>query len=248
MSSALNAPSDDLNYFRLCKLLIDYGTRALHDVLQNELLLKYPLCATNNSNDPVDFHAVLGNTQVGKTLMNLPPKVFNNGYKKLLYPQRKPSMTVKIGSFDITLTVLLLRHICSLNTKSNAWNNPQTGDNSIEALIGRLKQKRNQLAHKSNMAMTNSEFESQFCDISQTILDLSSKFSKEDLDTILYSGMNDLDKTKLMDELNKWYDDENGKVQKQLEKMDEKLDKLQEEIIEIQGRSGTDPGEQTNQS
>lgn len=137
---------------------------SVHDVLQSELLLKYPSCTKNNLNDPVDLHAVLGNTQVRKTLMNLPPKVFNNGYKKLLYPQSKPSMTVKIGSFDITLTVVLLRHICSLNTKSNAWNNPQPGDTK-EALIGRLKQKRNQLAHKSNMAMTNSEFESQFCDI-----------------------------------------------------------------------------------
>lgn len=159
------ASSDDLNYFRLCKLLIDYGTAALHDCLGNELQKKYPNCKANNPNNPVDMHTVLSEPGVHSLLQGLPWNVFIKKYRGLLYPGNKPSTTAEITNFDITLTVLLLRHICSFNDKSPAWNNPQPGDMTTEAVIGRLKQKRNMYAHKSDTVIADSEFKINFSEI-----------------------------------------------------------------------------------
>lgn len=154
--------SDDLNYFRLCRLVINEGGRVLRTLLENKLLAKFPHCRTTNPRDRVDLQVVLRNGRVKYTLMNLPKQVLHYHYQQLLYPGNQPSTTVKVMDLDITLVVILLRNICSFNKHSHAWNNPHPGDTSAEADIGRLKCARNDLAHSSSTSITDNEFENIF--------------------------------------------------------------------------------------
>ena len=92
------APStkETTNYARLCRLLVELGTRALKDTF-------------DSIHPPATLHAVLaGNKTVLRSLRDR--KIINPTQWGKLFPTNP--FSVSSSSFDITLLMVLLRNIC----------------------------------------------------------------------------------------------------------------------------------------
>ncbi|XP_013379433.1 uncharacterized protein LOC106150941 [Lingula anatina] len=195
--------SDQDNFFRMSILIVDYALKVVQDVLQKELRKKYP-----NLFDPSTglLHKVLGDKTVWTLLLGLSPKIFNHHQRKQLYPAGNPSTSVTVGDLDLTLTVLLLRNITTLNNKSKAWDNPSDTDVSREAKIGRVKRYRNIVyGHANTAAISDQDFRAHFSGLKSNLLVLSSRFTNEDYDAILSKPLDAALLARNQNILKEWY-------------------------------------------
>ncbi|XP_013398372.1 uncharacterized protein LOC106164876 [Lingula anatina] len=185
MATRRSSP-DQENFFRMTVLIVDNALKVLQDVLQKELRTEYPSLF-----DPSTglLCGVLGDGTVRKKLDRLArSRVLNVHQQNQLYPGGNPSSSVTVGDLDITLTVLLLRNITTLNPRPglNAWDNPSDSDTSREATIGRVKRYRNIVyGHANKAAISDQDFTAHFSDLKYNLLALSSKFTDEEYDAIL---------------------------------------------------------------
>ena len=111
------------NYARLCRLLVDGGTKALRYTFD-----KYH-CPANL------FNVLKAGSAEHSTLQSLRKKrIINANQWGKLYPS--PPSSVTSEGFDITLLTVLLRNICGLSAPATGWDNlPPTSDTSVEANI-----------------------------------------------------------------------------------------------------------------
>ncbi|XP_013415833.1 uncharacterized protein LOC106177554 [Lingula anatina] len=173
------------NFFRMSILIVDYALKVVQDILQKELRKKYPNLFDPNTGF---LNKVLSDKTVWNLLLGLSPKIFNHHQRNQLYPAGNPSTSVTVGDLDLTLTVLLLRNVTSLNPhpRLNAWDNPSDTDPSTEATIGRIKRYRNTVyGHANKAAISDHDFRAYFSGLKSNLLVLSSRFTNEDYDTIL---------------------------------------------------------------
>ena len=150
---------ENVNFARLCRLLVDGGTRVLRDVF--DLI-----------HSPSTLHATLHSVPVHSTLKGLRAKrVLSKQQWNKLYPART---RVTSGSFDITLLFVLLRNICGLTPPPTGWDKPPVAtDLSREADLARVKYYRNELyGHTTETAVSNSEFEKYWKEISEVLVRL----------------------------------------------------------------------------
>ena len=131
MASAptLLAPSskETTNYARLCRLLVDGGTKAL----------RYTF---DKFHSPANlFNVLKAGSLEHSTLQSLKRKrIINATQWGKLYPSPPSSVTTE--DFDITLLMVLLRNICGLAAPGIGWDSvPSGSDTSIEANIARVK-------------------------------------------------------------------------------------------------------------
>ena len=111
------------NYARLCRLLVDGGTKALRYTFD-----KY--------HSPANlFNVLKAGSAEHSTLQSLRKKrIINANQWGKLYPS--PPSSVTSEGFDITLLTVLLRNICGLSAPATGWDNlPPTSDTSVEANI-----------------------------------------------------------------------------------------------------------------
>ncbi|XP_068687262.1 NLR family CARD domain-containing protein 3-like isoform X2 [Montipora foliosa] len=153
------------NYARLCRLLVDVGTQVLRDTF-------------DTIHPPATLHKSLSTAH--PTLQSLKNKrILNDTQWKNLYPTSPSS--VSSASFDITLLMVLLRNVCSLTppASTGSWDKPpNTGDNSPEANIVRIKYYRNEIyAHASQASVDDVTFSQQWQDISNALLALKADAS-----------------------------------------------------------------------
>ncbi|XP_013389015.1 uncharacterized protein LOC106157811 [Lingula anatina] len=172
------------NFSRMYILISNYALVVLQDVLQKELQTVYPELFDPNTGL---LNKVLGDKTVRGKLFGLPPRLFNQHQRNQLYPAGNPSTSVTVGDLDLTLTVLLLRNITSLNPRPrNAWDNPSDEDTSKESTIGRIKRYRDVVYGNVNKAaISDQDFRAHFSGLKSNLLALSSKFTSEEYDAIL---------------------------------------------------------------
>lgn len=162
---------ENVNYARLCRLLIDVGSKVLRDTF-------------DRIHPPANLPAILSGTQEESKLKSLKKKkVLNATQWGELYPAT-PS-TVSSSNFDITLLMILLRHICELSPprSTDSWDKlPPASDNSREANIVRIKYYRNTVyAHAKKASVDDATFNKLWLNISNAILALGeSQASKID--------------------------------------------------------------------
>ena len=127
------APStkESTNYARLCRLLVDGGTKALRHTFD-----KFHLPANL-------FNVLKAGSREHSTLQSLKRKrVINATQWGKLYPS--PPSSVTSEDFDITLLTVLLRNVCGLTAPATGWDSlPPASDTSVEANIARVKYYRN---------------------------------------------------------------------------------------------------------
>ena len=127
------APStkETTNYARLCRLLVDGGTKAL----------RYTF---DKFHSPANlFNVLKAGSAKHLTLQSLKKKkIINATQWGKLYPS--PPWSVTSEDFDITLLMVLLRNICGRVAPATGWDSlPSASDTSVEANIVRVKFYRN---------------------------------------------------------------------------------------------------------
>ena len=142
------APStkETTNYARLCRLLVDGGTKALRHTF-------------DTVHPPENLYGVLNSPAELSTLQVLKKKkVINDSQWDKLYPS--PSVTSI--DFDITLLMVLLRNICGLTAPVTGWDSlPPASDTSVEDNIARVKYYRNSVyGHASQASVDDLTFNS----------------------------------------------------------------------------------------
>ena len=151
------APSTEetTNYARLCRLLVDGGTKALRHTF-------------DRLHSPANlFNVLKASSAEHSTLQSLKRKrIINATQWGKLYPS--PPLSVTSKDFDITL----LRNICGLTAPSTGWDSlPPASDTSVEANIARVKYYRNSVyGHASQASVDNPTFNSLWQGVSAALV------------------------------------------------------------------------------
>ena len=155
------APStkETTNYARLCRLLVDGGTKALRNTF-------------DRLHSPANlFNVLKAGSAEHSTLQSLKRKrIINATQWGKLYPS--PPSSVTSEDFDITLLMVLLRNICGLTAPSTGWDSlPPASDTSVEANIARVKYYRNSVyGHASQASVENPTFNSLWQGVSAALV------------------------------------------------------------------------------
>ncbi|KXJ10812.1 E3 ubiquitin-protein ligase DZIP3 [Exaiptasia diaphana] len=154
--SAAPLPQEKTYYLKLCKLLVKVGRPVLQDVFDAIHL-------------PTNLPGVLSTPKVQNELRQLQKKnVLYQSQMDILYPS---SGGVSSTNFDISLLIILLRNICSI--ASPKWiRQPLPTDKSQVADIVRIRQCRNDLYHRTNLALTEGDFEKKWDEIKDALIRL----------------------------------------------------------------------------
>ena len=157
------APSnkETTNYARLCRLLVDGGTKAL----------RYTF---DKFHSPANlFNVLKAGSAEHSTLQSISKRhIINATQWGKLYPS--PPSSVTSEHFDITLLMVLLRNICGLAAPTTGWDGlPPASDTSIEANIARVKHYRNSVyGHASQASVDDPSFNYLWQDISAALVSL----------------------------------------------------------------------------
>ena len=154
MAGIGNPVEESTNFYRLIRLIVDFGSEILRDVLLH--LVK-----------PSTLEAVLqANTiTIGNLLRT--KFIFRKQYDLLT------NTTPDVEEFDISLLVVVFRNICpNVPAPILGWNVkvPDVNDFSLAADLLRLRNIRNEVyAHRSSTKVTNVVFETLWLDLSDII-------------------------------------------------------------------------------
>ena len=195
------------NYARLCRLLVDVGSRALRDTF-------------DAIHPPVGLHTVLGRHSVHAILESLKKKrVLNPMQWGKLYPTIPSS--VSSAGFDITLLMVLLRNICALAPPKTGWDTlPPPVDVSKQANIARLKYYRNTVyGHASQASVDDATFNSYWQDISNAIVGLVGGGYGADIRKLKNESMDPDTEEHYRQLLKQWREDE-GNIKETLQKIE----------------------------
>ena len=157
------APSnkETTNYARLCRLLVDGGTKAL----------RYTF---DKFHSPANlFNVLKAGSAEHSTLQSIRKrKIINATQWGKLYPS--PPLSVTSKDFDITLLMVLLRNICGLPAPATGWDSlPSPSDLSVQAIIARVKHYRNSVyGHASQASVDDPTFNSLWQDVSAALVAL----------------------------------------------------------------------------
>ena len=173
-SSAPTFPStkDTTNYARLCRLLVDVGTRVLRETFDNI----YP---------PGILHSELRKPTVLNVLQSLQKKkILNLEQWNRLYPSTSSQVSSK--NFDITLLALLLRNICGLTPPATGWDTlPSLSDISFQADIARVKYYRNRVyGHVAQASLDDVTFNYYWKEIRSSLVRLGGTRYEEAIDKL----------------------------------------------------------------
>ena len=208
---ATPSTKETTNYARLCRLLVELGTRALKDTF-------------DSIHPPATLHAVLaGNKAVLRSLRDR--KIINPTQWGKLFPTNP--FSVSSSSFDITLLIVLLRNICGLAAPTTGWNVlPTATDLSREANIARIKFFRNTLyAHAPHASVDDTTFNSQWRNIRKSLECLGGLQYRTAIDRLETECMDPETKEHYIELLEQWKKDEDN-VKDQLEEVMKKLHEI----------------------
>ncbi|OWF51661.1 uncharacterized protein LOC110448843 [Mizuhopecten yessoensis] len=175
--SAGSATRESNNFIRLCKLLLDIGTK----VLQNKFDILVPPSQLS------DF------VSSNKSILKKKPSIGGHGRAKLFPTDAKPCSNV----FDISLIYVLFRETRFTDDDGSSrplirppqlgWGiKPDSSDSSDAANIERLRLARNDLyGHKLKAAISDEEFEETWAELYTAVISIGGDKYKQEVDNIL---------------------------------------------------------------
>ena len=199
------APStkETTNYARLCRLLVDGGTKALRHTF-------------DNVHPPENLYGVLNSPAELSTLQVLKKKkVINDSQWDKLYP----SPSVRSIDFDITLLMVLLRNICGLAAPATGWDSlPHVSDTSVEANIARVKHYRNIVCgHAIQASVDDVAFKTLWLQITDALIGLG--VDALTINELKTESMDPERENHYLDLLKKWKKEEDN-VKEQLDRIE----------------------------
>ena len=191
-SSVLKSSQGELNYSRLCRLLISIGSRVLRDtfdsIIPSENLGKF-----------------LKRDSAHSKLQLLRKKgVLTSAHWSKLYPATRTE--VSSASFDIPLLIVLLRTICNLSPPPAGWDTPPlTADTSRESDIARIKYFMSAMSkHAPEGSCSDAVFRSYWQHIRDTLLRLGGADYEGLIDEMKDQDIEFLDEEHFRELLKQW--------------------------------------------
>ena len=204
--------TETTNYARLCRLLVDLGSKALRDTF-------------DKVNSPSTLHKVLLSHKptlqalytgsIGKKKVK---KVLNPTQWGKLYPVHSP---VTSASFDITLLTVLLRNICGFSPPTKGWDSlPPSTDTSTADDIARVKYYRNTVyGHANQASVDDASFNAYWQEIREVLVRLGGTSFRGYIDKLEHDTM-DPDMEEHCRELMKQWKKDDDSIKEKLEEME----------------------------
>ena len=196
------------NYARLCRLLVDLGSKALRHTFDkvnppsklHKVLLKHKPTLQALYTGSIGEKKVLNPTQWGK-----------------LYPVHS---RVTSANFDITLLTVLLRSICRLRPPTKGWDSlPRSKDTSTADDIARVKYYRNTVYHASQTSVDDASFNAYWREIREALVRLGGTSFRGYIDNLEHDTM-DPDMEEHYRELMKQWKKDDDSIKEKLEGME----------------------------
>ncbi|KAL9976685.1 hypothetical protein ACROYT_G014012 [Oculina patagonica] len=221
----VTSTNETTNYARLCRLLIDVGSKALRD-------------SFDGIHSPVNLPSVLASPTVRANLQSLKAKkVLNPAQWSKLYPS--PPSTVSSKQFDITLFMVLLRNVCGLSPPitTGSWDKlPPATDTSVEADIVRVKYFRNTLyGHAEQASVDDAAFNNHWSDIRDALVRLGGPSYGAAIDKLETECMDpgvEEEHKELLKQFKKDDDDIKDKIEELDKKLEDKLDAMGKTLLD----------------
>ena len=191
-SSVLKSSQGELNYSRLCRLLISIGSRVLRDtfdsIIPQENLREFL------KRDPAHSRLKLLRKE----------GVLSSVHWSKLYPGTPTE--VSSASFDIPLLIVLLRTICNLSHPPAGWDTPPlTADTSRESDIARIKYFVNAVSkHATEGSVSDAVFSSYWQQICNTLVRLGGADYEDLIDEFKDQEIEFLDEEHFRELLKQW--------------------------------------------
>ena len=187
-SCSSSSPSSE-KWLRLARLLIDEGT----NVLKQFFLI---------SIHPETLENTLKKNSTKLKQLKSNRRICNDDWEMLFPTSGDPPNADK---FDITLLHLLIREFSNLPTPAKGWHKlPDETDDSIQADIARVKCFRNELSHRSSTAISDSEFEEKWNQISSSLEGILVYIHKQRIQCIKHDPIDGNKCQTLEDIIKKW--------------------------------------------
>lgn len=151
---------ENVNYARLCRLLLDCGTKALRKTVERSF--------TQGS-----LQGFLARPSVRLSLSELRRKgILGRLHWRMLYSTSHSSPSLE--DFDVNLLMMLLRNTCGLTCPATGWFSlPSPSDMSLEANIVRIKYYRDWVyEHAIEASVDDVKFNALWEDISRALMGL----------------------------------------------------------------------------
>ena len=214
------------NYARLCRLLVDVGTHVLRETF-------------DNLRPPGALSEVLVSPPVFSILQSLRRKrVLNPSQWGKLFPAIKHSVSSR--EFDITLLMVLLRHICNLTPPATGWDSlPPPTDETTEAEIVRIKYYRNTIyGHVSEASVDDVTYAAYWQDIKITLERLGGRHYQYTIDRLQRESIDPEYEEHYQELLTQWMKDDDN-IKDKLDEIAETLGRKLEDVREsVASRSG----------
>ena len=210
--SPFASSKETTNYARLCRLLVDVGSKALRDTF-------------DKVHPPSTLHGVLLTHKptlqalyTGSSGKKKVKKVLNPTQWGKLYPVHSP---VTSTSFDITLLTVLLRNICGLSAPTKGWDSlPPSTDKSTADDIARVKYYRNTVyGHASQACVDDASFNAYWHEIREALVRLGGTRFRGYIDNLEHDTM-DPDMEEHYRELMKQWKKDDDSIKEKLEEME----------------------------
>ena len=204
--SPFASSKETTNYARLCRLLVDLGSKALRDTF-------------DKVHPPSTLHgALLRHKPTLQALYTGKKKVLNPTQWGRLYPVHSP---VTSASFDITLLTVLLRNICGLSAPTKGWDSlPPSTDKSTADDIARVKYYRNTVyGHASQTPVDDATFSANWHEIREALIRLGGTSFRGYIDNLEHDTM-DPDMEEHYCELMKQWKKDDDSIKEKLEEME----------------------------
>lgn len=217
------------NYARLCRLLVDVGSRVLRETFDR----LHPQGALSE---------VLTSPPVMSVLQSLRGKrVLNQKQWEILFPANMQSVASK--DFDITLLMVLLRNICDLVPPGTGWDSlPLATDTSLEADIARIKYYRNTVyGHTNEASVDDEQYDMYWQEIKDPLLRLGGQRYESTIKHLATDRMDLESEEQYRDLLRQWVQDEENikeKLDQIAEKLEQKIEDLREIVVSRSGWEG----------
>ena len=213
--SPFASSKETTNYARLCRLLVDLGSKALRDIFDKvhpPSTLNGRLLTHKPTLQPL-YTGFIGGKKV--------KKVLNPTQWGKLYPVHSP---VTSGSFDITLLTVLLRNICGFSPPTKGWDNlPPSTDTSTADDIARVKYYRNTVyGHANQASVDDASFNVYWHEIREALVRLGGAIFRGYIDNLEHDTM-DPDMEEHYRELMKQWKIDDDSIKVKLEEMEGNL-------------------------
>ena len=176
-------------WLRLARLLIDEGT----NVLKQFLLF---------SIHPETLENTLKKNSIKLKQLKSKRVICDVDWEKLFPASGDPP---NADEFDITLLHLLIREFSNLPKPAKGWHElPDETDDSIQANITRIKCCRNELSHRSSTAISESEFEEKWNQISSSLEGILVHIHKQKTRRLKNDPIDENMRQKLEDHIKEW--------------------------------------------